>query len=142
MSIIAATAVPLRPRAVTDGVEDVVAEAWGVYSEVQSLARLGVDVEVTVSRQGRIAVALTVAAEAVSLLPDLIREMENSALTRTPDRYTVTGSICEGNVNLRVSVDWRESTVADLEALVAAVEIDLDDAFGAGVEAAKAGRAA
>lgn len=142
MTIIATTAAPLRPRAVSDGVEEVVAEAWTVYEEVQNLSRLGVEVAVTVSRQERITVALAVSAEAAGLLPTLVREMEHSALTRTPSRYTVTGTICQGNVRLQVAVDAAEVTVAELEALVAAVDVDFDEAFGAGDEYVKAGWAA
>ncbi|MBZ3918117.1 hypothetical protein [Streptomyces acidiscabies] len=133
MTIIATTAAPLRTKAVSDGVEDVVAEAWHVYSEVQSLARIGVEVAVTVSRQGRITVDLTVAKESAGLLPVLVKELENSALTRTPGGFAVAGTICQGNVSLQITVDWASITVAEVEALIAAVDVDLDE-LGTGDE--------
>lgn len=127
MTIIATSSAPLRPEAVNDGVEDVVAEAWNVYSQVQGLARIGVETSVSVSRKGRITVDLLVSKEAAGLLPSLVEQLDNSALTRTPGGFAVAGTIGQGNVSLQFRVDHASISVADAEALVAAVDIDLDD---------------
>ncbi|MDH6545881.1 hypothetical protein [Streptomyces sp. SPB4] len=127
MTIIATSSAPLRPEAVNDGVEDVVAEAWNVYSQVQGLARIGVETSVSVSRKGRITVDLLVSKEAAGLLPSLVEQLDHSALTRTPGGFAVAGTIGQGNVSLQFRVDHASISVADAEALVAAVDIDLDD---------------
>ncbi|MEU7206152.1 hypothetical protein [Streptomyces sp. NPDC045470] len=128
MSIISA-ALPLRPEALTNGVEDVVAEAWSVYEDVKSLSRVGVDVAVTVT-PGTITADLTVNPLAAHLLPALIGELENSGITRTPGGARVFGTMCEGRVHLCVTVDSAEITVETIEGLVAAVDTDLDAAVG------------
>ncbi|GAA3126624.1 hypothetical protein [Streptomyces goshikiensis] len=131
MTIIATNAAPLRPAAVTDGVEDVVAEAWNVYSHVQGLAQIGVDTSVNVSRQGRIIVDLTISKAAAGLLPGLVEQLDDSALTRTPGGFAVAGTIGQGNVSLQLTVDHASITVAEAEALIAAVDTDLDDEVAA-----------
>lgn len=133
MTIIAVTtAAPIRPQAVSDGVEDVVAEAWSVFGEVQGLARLGVEVAVTV-RPGEILADLVVRKEAAHLLPTLVKELENSGITRTESGFRVAGTMCQGNVSLRIIVDSSQITVEQIEALVAAVDIDFD-AYAGGDE--------
>ncbi|MFH8410374.1 hypothetical protein ACH4FX_37210 [Streptomyces sp. NPDC018019] len=124
MSIISA-ALPLRPEALTNGVEDVVSEAWSVYEDVKSLARIGVDISVTVN-PGTITADLTVSPQAVHLLPALIDELEDSGITRTPGGARILGTMCEGRVHLRITVDSAEITVDRIEALVASVDTDLD----------------
>lgn len=126
MTIIAVTqSAPPRPQAVSDGVEDVVAEAWGVFGEVQDLARLGVEVAVTV-KPGDILADLVVRREVAHLLPALVRELENSGITRTETGFRIAGTMCQGNVGLRIVVDSSQVTVEQIEALVAAVEVDFD----------------
>ncbi|MEU7222280.1 hypothetical protein [Streptomyces chrestomyceticus] len=131
--------VPLRPEALIDGVEDVVGQAWTVYSDVQDLARLGVDIAVTVTR-GSITADLTVTPDAAGLLPALIRELENSGLSRTPGGARVVGTMCRGRVQIRITVDGRQVTVEEMEALVATVaavvDIDFDAAHDATGQAA------
>ncbi|MFE7427464.1 hypothetical protein [Streptomyces sp. NPDC057545] len=126
------TAAPIRPQAVSDGVEDVVAEAWSVFGEVQDLARLGVEVAVTV-RPGEILADLVVRKEAAHLLPTLVQELENSGITRTETGFRIAGTMCQGNVGLRIVVDSAEVTVGQIEALVAAVDFDFD-AYAGGDE--------
>ncbi|MFJ9412503.1 hypothetical protein [Streptomyces sp. NPDC101393] len=134
MNIIAATtAAPLRPQAMAAGVEDVVAEAWSVYGEVQTLAGLGIEVEVSVSRQGRIAVEVTASREAVELLPALVEQLERSTVTYTPTGVRAIGTMCRGHVDVAVTVDRADLTTAELEQLVAATDA---------VRGSKAGRAA
>ncbi|MGW3091603.1 hypothetical protein [Streptomyces sp. NPDC001108] len=128
------TAAPVRAQAVSDGVEDVVAEAWTVFGEVQDLARLGVEVAVTV-RPGEILADLVVRREAAHLVPALVQELENSGITRTETGFRIAGTMCQGNVGLRIVVDSAEVTVGQLEALVAAADVDFD--VYAGVEAAR-----
>ncbi|MDN3262914.1 hypothetical protein QWJ26_24520 [Streptomyces sp. CSDS2] len=125
MTIIAGVtqAAPLRARAVSDGVEDVVAEAWGVFAEVQELVRLGIEVAVHV-RPGEIQADLVVRREAAHLLPALVAELEHSGITSTPSGYRIAGTMCQGNVALRIIVDSAEVTVEQVEALVAAADID------------------
>lgn len=136
MTIFAVTsAAPLRPQAVTDGVGDVVAEAWSVFGEVQDLARLGVEVAVTV-RPGEIVADLVVRKEAAHLLPTLVKELEDSGITRTENGFRIAGTMCQGNVSLRVIVDSSEVTVEQMEAVVAVVAVvDVDfDAYAGGDE--------
>ncbi|MGW2181252.1 hypothetical protein ACWCXX_24765 [Streptomyces sp. NPDC001732] len=123
------TAAPIKPQAVSDGVEDVVTEAWTVFEGVQDLARLGVAVEVTV-RPGEILADLTVRREAAHLLPTLVKELESSGITRTESGFRVLGTMCQGNVSLRIVVDSSEVTVEQLQALVAAVDFDFDAYVG------------
>lgn len=126
MTIIAVTqAAPLRAKAVSDGVEDVVAEAWSVFDEVQDLVKLGVEVAVTV-RPGEILADLTVRREAAHLLPTLVKELEDSGITRTPHGFRIAGTMCQGNVGLRIVVDSSQITVEQIEALVAAIDVDFD----------------
>ncbi|MFC7871992.1 hypothetical protein ACFUS2_12700 [[Kitasatospora] papulosa] len=126
MTIIAVTnAAPLKAKAVSDGVEDVVAEAWSVFSEVQDLVKLGVEVAVTV-RPGEILADLVVRKEAAHLLPILVKELENSGINRTETGFRVAGTMCQGNVSLRIIIDSSQITVEQIEALVAAVDIDFD----------------
>lgn len=133
MTIIAVTeAAPLRAKAVSDGVEDVVAEAWSVFGEVQDLVRLGVEVAVTV-RPGEILADLVVRKDAAHLLPTLVQELEDSGITRTENGFRVAGTMCQGNVGLRILVDSSQITVAQIEALVSAVDVDFD-AFAGGDE--------
>jgi hypothetical protein len=133
MTIFAATqAAPLRAKAVSDGVEDVVAEAWSVFGEVQNLVKLGVEVAVTV-RPGEILADLVVRKEAAHLLPALVTELENSGITRTESGFRVAGTMCQGNVSLRILVDSSQITVEQVEALVAAADINFD-AFGGSTE--------
>lgn len=130
MTIIAVTnAAPLRPQAVTDGVDDVVQEAWSVFGEVQDLARLGVEVAVTV-RPGEIVADLVVRKEAAHLLPTLVKELEDSGITRTETGYRIAGTMCQGNVSLRVIVASSEVTVEQMEALVAVIDVDFDACVG------------
>ncbi|MBX7471265.1 hypothetical protein K1Y80_34975 [Streptomyces sp. MAG02] len=133
MTIIAVTeAAPLRAKAVSDGVEDVVAEAWSVFGEVQDLVRLGIEVAVTV-RPGEILADLVVRKDAAHLLPTLVQELEDSGITRTENGFRVAGTMCQGNVGLRILVDSSQITVAQIEALVSAVDVDFD-AFAGGDE--------
>ncbi|MFK4600537.1 hypothetical protein [Streptomyces pristinaespiralis] len=133
MTIIAVTTTaPIRPQAVSDGVEDVVAEAWSVFGEVQDLARLGVDVAVTV-RPGEIVVDLVVRKEAAHLLPTLVQELEDTGIARTESGFRIAGTMCQGNVGLRIVVDSAEVTVEQMEALVAVVDVDFD-AYAGGDE--------
>ncbi|MCS0606034.1 hypothetical protein NX794_33220 [Streptomyces sp. LP11] len=133
MTIIAVTtAAPIRPKAVSDGVEDVVAEAWSVFGEVQNLVKLGIEVEVTV-RPGEILADLVVRKEAAHLLPALVKELENSGITRTKTGFRVAGTMCQGNVSLRIIIDSSQITVEQIEALVAAVDVDFD-AYAGGDE--------
>ncbi|MFJ6889837.1 hypothetical protein ACIQRC_34025 [Streptomyces californicus] len=128
MTIIAVTtAAPLRPKAVSDGVEDIVAEAWSVFGEVQDLAKLGIEVEVTV-RPGQIVADLVVRKEAAHLLPTLVNELEDSGITRTASGFRVAGTMCQGNVSLRFIVDSSEITVEQIETLVSSVDVDFDAA--------------
>ncbi|MFH8520255.1 hypothetical protein ACH4CE_35330 [Streptomyces gelaticus] len=120
------TAAPIQPQAVSDGVDDVVAEAWSVFGEVQDLARLGIEAAVTV-RPGEILADLTVSREAAHLLPTLVRQLEASGITRTETGFRIAGTMCQGNVSLRVIVDSSAVTVEQLEDLVAAADFD----FGA-----------
>lgn len=137
MNIIAATtAAPLRPQAMAAGVEDVVAEAWSVYGEVQTLAGLGIEVEVSVSRQGRIAVEVTASREAAELLPALVEQLERSTVTYTPTGVRAIGTMCEGHVDVTVTVDRADVTIDELERLVDATSATRAD------KAPKAGRAA
>ncbi|MEW1926364.1 hypothetical protein [Streptomyces sp. NPDC088360] len=130
MTIIAVTtAAPIHPKAVSDGVEDVVAEAWSVFGEVQDLVRLGIEVEVTV-RPGQILADLVVRKDAAHLLPALVKELEHSGITRTESGFRVAGTMCQGNVSLRIIVDSSQITVEQIEALVAAVDIDFDAYVG------------
>jgi hypothetical protein len=132
MTIIAVTAAaPIRPKAVSDGVEDVVAEAWSVFGEVQDLVKLGIEVEVTV-RPGRILADLVVRKEAAHLMPALVKELENSGISRTETGFRVAGTMCQGNVSLRLIIDSSQITVEQIEALVAAVDLDLDAYAGGG----------
>ncbi|MFJ2589742.1 hypothetical protein [Streptomyces sp. NPDC087538] len=119
------TAAPIRPQALSDGVEDVVAEAWSVFGEVQDLARLGAEIAVTV-RPGEILADLTVSREAAHLLPTLIQGLETSGITRTETGFRIAGTMCQGNVSLRIIVDSAEVTVGQMEALVAAADVDFD----------------
>ncbi|MGW3200084.1 hypothetical protein ACWDBD_37070 [Streptomyces sp. NPDC001118] len=124
MTIIAVTnAAPLRPQAVTDGVDDVVAEAWDVFEGVQCLSNLGVEVAVTV-RPGKIVADLVVRKDAAHLLPSLVKELENTGITRTESGFRIAGTMCRGTVSLRVIVNSSEVTVEQIEALVAAVDVD------------------
>lgn len=133
MTIIAVTsAAPIRPKAVSDGVEDVVAEAWSVFGEVQDLARLGVEVAVTV-RPGEIVADLVVRKEAAHLLPTLVKELENSGITRTKTGFRIAGTMCQGNVSLRLIINSSEVTVEQMEAVVALVDVDFD-AYAGGDE--------
>ncbi|MFI1568498.1 hypothetical protein ACH4ZX_36685 [Streptomyces sp. NPDC020490] len=126
MTIIAVTnAAPLRPQAVSEGVHDVVAEAWSVFEEVQDLSKLGVEVAVTV-RPGEIVADLAIRKEAAHLLPTLVKELEHSGITRTEAGFRIAGTMCQGNVGLRVLVDSSQITVEQIEALVAAVDVDFD----------------
>jgi hypothetical protein len=130
MTIIAVTAAaPLRAKAVSDGVEDVVAEAWSVFGEVQDLVKLGVEVAVTV-RPGEILADLVVRREAAHLLPALVQELEDSGITRTENGFRVAGTMCQGNVGLRILVDSSQITVEQIEALVSAVDVDFDTFAG------------
>lgn len=133
MTIFAVTnAAPLRPQALSDGVDDVVQEAWEVFGEVQDLARLGVEVAVTV-RPGEIVADLVVRKEAAHLLPTLVKELEDSGITRTETGYRIAGTMCQGNVSLRIIVASSEVTVEQMEALVAVVDVDFD-AYAGGDE--------
>ncbi|MFD0253695.1 hypothetical protein ACFVGX_22575 [Streptomyces sp. NPDC127113] len=133
MTIIAVTnAAPLKAKAVSDGVEDVVAEAWSVFGEVQDLVKLGVEVAVTV-RPGEILADLVVRKEAAHLLPVLVKELESSGINRTETGFRVAGTMCQGNVSLRIIIDSSQITVEQIEALVAAVDIDFD-AYAGGDE--------
>ncbi|MET8945439.1 hypothetical protein ABZX30_18100 [Streptomyces sp. NPDC004542] len=126
MTIIAVTqAAPLRAKAVFDGVEDVVAEAWSVFEEVQDLSKLGVEVAVTV-RPGEILADLVVRKEAAHLLPALVKELEDSGITRTETGFRIAGTMCQGNVGLRILVDSSRITVEQIEALVASVDVAFD----------------
>lgn len=127
MTIIATNAAPIRTEAVSDGVEDLVAVAWQVYSEVQGLARLGVEVTASVSARGRITVDLTFATESAGLLPGLVTQLKNTALTRTDTGFTIAGTSFHGAVNLRLTVPYSAITAAAANELVAAVDVDLDD---------------
>ncbi|MEW1723879.1 hypothetical protein [Streptomyces sp. NPDC093109] len=113
-------AAPLRAEAVTDGVQDLVAESFTVFGEVQDLARLGVQVSVTVS-PGTITADIVVGREAAGLLPHLIRELEDSRITRTPGGARIVGAMCQGNVLVGITVSSAYVTVADLEELVGTV---------------------
>ena len=139
MTIIAVTtAAPIRPQAVSDGVDDVVQEAWSVFGEVQDLARLGVEVAVTV-RPGEILADLVVRKEAAHLLTTLVQELENTGITQAPGGYRIAGTMCQGNVGLRIFVDSAEVTVEQMEALAALVDTGID-AYAGGIE--NLGRAA
>lgn len=132
MTIIAATkAAPIRAKAVSDGVEDVVQEAWSVFGEVQDLMQLGVEVAVTV-RPGEILADLVVRKGAAHLLPALVNELENSGITRTKNGFRVAGTMCQGNVGLRILVDSSQITVEQVEALVAAADVNFDAFTGGG----------
>ncbi|MFI8365250.1 hypothetical protein ACIGD1_34500 [Streptomyces sp. NPDC085612] len=139
MTIIAVTtAAPIRPQALSDGVEDVVAEAWAVFGEVQDLARLGVEIAVTV-RPGEILADLVVDKAAAQLLTTLVQELENTGITQAPGGYRIAGTMCQGNVGLRIFVDSAEVTVEQMEALAALVDGNAD-AYARGTE--RMGRAA
>ncbi|MGW3253551.1 hypothetical protein ACWDCX_23695 [Streptomyces fungicidicus] len=130
MTIIAVTtAAPIRQQAVADGVEDVVAEAWSVFGEVQDLVKFGIEVEVTV-RPGEILADLVVRKEAAHLLPALVKELENSGISRTESGFRVAGTMCQGNVSLRIIIDSSQITVEQIEALVAAADVDFDVTAG------------
>ncbi|MFF6903389.1 hypothetical protein [Streptomyces hydrogenans] len=127
MNIIAVTtAAPIRPQAVSDGVNDVVQEARSVFGEVQDLARLGVEVAVTV-RPGEILADLVVRKSAAHLLTTLVQELENTGITQAPGGYRIAGTMCQGNVGLRVFVDSAEVTVEQMETLTALVDGDIDE---------------
>ncbi|MFE4058803.1 hypothetical protein ACFXP3_21355 [Streptomyces sp. NPDC059096] len=128
MSITSITSsAPVRPGAAADGVRDLVAETFTVYGEVQDLARLGVQVAVTIA-PGTITADITVGREAAGLVPGLIRELDDSRITRTPGGAGIVGSMCQGNVAVRITVSSAHVSVADLEALVAAVDVGPDAA--------------
>lgn len=130
MTIIAVTtAAPIRPQAVSDGVDDVVQEAWSVFGEVQDLARLGVEVAVTV-RPGEIVADLVVRKSAAHLLTTLVQELEDTGITQAESGYRIVGTMCQGNVSLRIFVDSAEVTVEQMEALVAIVDGDVDGYAG------------
>ncbi|MFI9214309.1 hypothetical protein ACIGW7_40040 [Streptomyces sp. NPDC053253] len=124
-------AAPVRPAAVIDGVDELTTVAWHAYSETQGLARLGVATAVTVSAQDKVAVEMTFGAESAHLLPSFVANMKDTALTRTPAGFTVAGTVFHSNIKVKATIGYAVISVGDAEALVAAVDTDLDDAVTA-----------
>ncbi|MFF2572711.1 hypothetical protein [Streptomyces sp. NPDC058084] len=131
MTIMTTNAAPLRPEAVIDGVDELSTVAWHAYSETQGLARLGVATAVTVSTQDKVAVEMAFGADSAHLLPAFVTKMKDTALTRTATGFTVVGTVFHSNVTVRATVGYAVISVGDAEALVAAVETDLDDEVAA-----------
>lgn len=131
MTIMTTNAAPLRPAAVIDGLDELSTVAWHAYSETQGLARLGVAASVTVSTQDKVTVEMTFGADTSHLLPAFVATMTSTALTRTATGFTVAGTVFHGNVNVKATVGYAVISVGDAEALVAAVDTDLDDQVAA-----------
>ncbi|MFF9483010.1 hypothetical protein [Streptomyces sp. NPDC014733] len=127
MTIIPSAAVPLRPTALVDGVEDVIAQAWTLREEVQPLAHLDAEVTVTVA-PGEITTTVEVAPEAVGLLPALLKKLDNSALACTPALIRITGTMCQGRVTLHITADSSRISVGELTEITAALDAARDEA--------------
>ncbi|MFG2236137.1 hypothetical protein ACGFNX_40145 [Streptomyces sp. NPDC048723] len=123
MTIIATSAAPIRPQAAVDALDDVVADAFSLFDEVQGLAKLGVRLALTVL-PGRIAADVTLQPESAGLLARLAGELENTSITYTPAEVGIVGSMGQGNIAVRITVGRAHLTAGDLEDLVAAVDLD------------------
>ncbi|MEU6965075.1 hypothetical protein [Streptomyces chrestomyceticus] len=121
MSIISAAA-PLRPEALAIGLEDAVAQAFGVVGEVQALARLGVRAEVTVDPGGYVTVALTLSRETAGLLPGLAKKLAHGQIRYPAGAVEVSGTMYANHVIVRAAVDRAHLSLGDLADLVLAVD--------------------
>ncbi|MGW7007211.1 hypothetical protein ACWGCW_31505 [Streptomyces sp. NPDC054933] len=123
MSIISTTSKPFSPEGVSDGLTDTVAEAFSVFEEVQDLAKLGVQVSVTVSPDS-ITADVTVIREAAGLLPILLRELDDTNITRTQGGARIVGTMYQRNVTMQIAIPSAFVKVADLDTLLSATELD------------------
>ncbi|MEV5598920.1 hypothetical protein [Streptomyces sp. NPDC052496] len=121
MSIISAVA-PLRPEALAIGLEDAVAEAFNVFTEVQALARLGVRTEVTVDPGDYVTVGLTLSQETAGLLPGLAKKLAHGQIRYPHGAVEVSGTMYANHVIVRCTVDRAHLSLGDLADLVLVVD--------------------
>ncbi|CUW33423.1 MULTISPECIES: hypothetical protein [Streptomyces] len=118
---------PLSSTGITEDVQDAVADAFPLFESVQKLARLGVSVTFTVA-PSRIVATITVTADAVTVLPALLEEIDDTRPGQLPDgQLVVTGSMCQGTVILRVLIPQEWVSPKDLAVLTGTATIDPSD---------------
>lgn len=98
-----------------------------LFQSIQKLARLGVRIAFEVA-PSRIVATITVTAEAVKVLPALLEEIDDARPGSLPDgKLVVTGSMCEGNVTLRVLIPQEWVTAEELAVLTGTADADPSD---------------
>lgn len=118
---------PLSPTGVAREVQETVTEVWPLFEAVQKLARLGVSVAVEVA-PSRIVATITVTKDAVTVLPALLEEIDDTRPGALPDgQLVVTGSMCQGTVTLRVLIPQEWVTAEELAVLTGTAVADPSD---------------
>ncbi|MFD9630054.1 hypothetical protein [Streptomyces violascens] len=123
MTIMTATALPLRPEGAIEELNDSLIDAFGVTHWVENLQQLGITATVTIGNGIRVA-ELVAGDTAGAIVPALIRSLGDPGLTRTILGVTVTGTLFEGTVDIRLALPEDMVTIAAFELLTTATDLD------------------
>ncbi|MBD0844211.1 hypothetical protein [Streptomyces sp. TRM68416] len=116
--------VPLSATGIAQEVRETAIEVFPLFQSIQKLARLGVRIAFEVA-PSRIVATITVTADAVKVLPALLEEIDDARPGSLPDgKLVVTGSMCEGNVTLRVLIPQEWVTPEELAVLTGTADAD------------------
>jgi hypothetical protein len=118
---------PLSSTGIAQDVQETVNEVWPLFESVQKLARLGVSVAFEVA-PSRIVATIIVTKEAVTVLPALLEEIDDTRPGQLPDgKLVVRGSMCQGTVTLRVLIPQEWVTADELAVLTGTADTDPSD---------------
>ncbi|CAM5435588.1 putative protein OS=Streptomyces fumanus OX=67302 GN=GCM10018772_70350 PE=4 SV=1 [Streptomyces fumanus] len=118
---------PLSSTGIAQEVQETVNEVFPLYASIQKLARLGVRVAFEVA-PSRIVATITVTADAVTVLPALLEEIDDARPVQSgTGQLIVLGSMCERTVTMKVVIPPTWVSPRELAVLTGTADADPSD---------------